>query len=305
MPILSVVELPNRSTSFGQGYQRRRKRTFRVITDSDYVSEDEVLFNLGLDYGDQYVNFGTGLIDPLCVLVDFDASPLDDDPRLWIVTCNYETQSAAPQATPTQNQQPGGGGDADDPTQWEPKITRSYGRIQWPMERGFDDDNELTIPVVNSAGDEFNPKPMMDVRYLIITHERIEAEYDIDAHANFGGAVNLIVWNGFVSERVLLDDWTVDDEYIGQTLFYRHRRVFHIAPPVLGTWKLFLLDAGFVDLLGNAIVAPNSKSPVTTPWPLADTGFPLTRTQIEAREHGWLDFRKCQRLDFDDLNITL
>jgi hypothetical protein len=305
MAIIDISWRPSRPATFGPGYSRRRRRVARVITDDEATTGTQIAYALGISIGDPHVDHLGGDYDPLCLCSQVDPQPLDDDPLLWLVTYDYETQASAPQATPAQNDQPGEGGDADDPTQWQARVTRGYGRIQWPMEKAFDDENNLTVPVVNTAGHEYSPKPMMDVRYLIITHERIEATYDAAEHLNFGGAVNIGDWNGFDAEAVLLDDWTVDDEYIGTTLFYRHRRVFWIAPPLLGTWKLELLNAGFVDATGNAIKTQDAKSQVSSPWPLDIEGIGLTPTAVLSLEHIWNTYRRCQRLDFADLNITL
>ncbi len=194
MAIISIEERPSRSSSFGQGYSRKRKRIFRVITDDEEDNEDTVGFAVGVSIGDPFIRFGSGLTDPLCLCVDISADPLEDFPLTWVVTCSYETSASAPFNQPTQNQQPGEGGDADDPTQWAPLKSWSYGTMQLPMRKAFDLDgnNTLTLAVVNSAGYPFKPPPPRNVKYSILTHARYEATFDADLHRQYADAVNAI-----------------------------------------------------------------------------------------------------------------
>lgn len=308
MAILSITERPTRSTQFGLGYSRRRKRIFRVITDSDTENEDVVAYGVGVSLGDVYVSFGSTVTDPLCLCVDIDATPLDDNPTIWLVTCSYETSASAPLLQPTQNQQPGEGGDADDPTQWAPLKSWSYGTMQLPMRKAFDldGDNMLTLAVVNSAGYPFKPPPPRNAKFSILTHTRYEATFDADFHRQYADAVNAGEWNGFAAECVCLADWQVEEVFIGTTLFYKHTRVFHFCPLGLDDWQLRLLDQGTRDAQGLDILDPRSGSPIATDWPLDGTGFALPSEDVLSGDHfTWILLPDHPTMPFDVFGITL
>ncbi len=308
MAIISIEERPSRSSSFGQGYSRKRKRIFRVITDDEEDNEDTVGFAVGVSIGDPFIRFGSGLTDPLCLCVDISADPLEDFPLTWVVTCSYETSASAPFNQPTQNQQPGEGGDADDPTQWAPLKSWSYGTMQLPMRKAFDLDgnNTLTLAVVNSAGYPFKPPPPRNVKYSILTHARYEATFDADLHRQYADAVNAIEWNGFAAECVYLADWQVEEVYIGTSLYYKHTRVFHFCPLGLDDWQLRLLDQGTRDANGLEITDPRHGAPVTTDWPLDGNGFALSAADVLAgNNYIWILLPDHPTMPFDVFDITL
>lgn len=303
MPVLTVKEIPQRDGSFAKGYARKYKRVFRVVSDDEKDGPITIGYATGISIGDEYESFETGETDPLALCTDVDAVQTDESSLIWIVTARYENETAAPQQTPTQNQQPGSGGDPDDPTQWAPKLAWTYGEVQLAMRKALSPAGVPSVPVVNSAGYPFDPPPMQRHKYLILTHTRIEDYHSTFDQQDYAGAINAGAWNARAALTVALEDWQVEDIYIGQTKFYRHTRVFHFCPPALEDWYLRLLDAGTRTGDGDPILDPITRDPVTRDWPMDGAGTDLSPADIAAGNHVWLTFRDRPTADFGALNI--
>ena len=297
MAVTSVIEQPRRSARFGKGYSRSTKRVFRVRTDNEQDGPYEVGYAVGVSIGDPYTSFASSESDPvpLCSSIDIDEG---ESPLIWIVTCTYEVEASAPFNTPTQvNRDGSGGGDSDDPTQWEPKITISTGTLQLAMRRTFLENNPADdttrVPVINSAGHPFSNPPMRNVKFSIVTHTRIE-EYDPAMsfiHRDYTGSMNMIPWNSYEAKTVALEDWNIEEIYIGVTLFHRHTRVFWLAPTDIDNWLVYILDAGTVDVNGKQNLDPDAKSARGYDWPLNGAGTFLTSAQVAAGQHQYVKFR--------------
>lgn len=305
MAVISVIEQPRRSARFGKGYSRSTKRVFRVRTDNEQDGPYEVGYAVGVSIGDPYTSFANSEGDPIptCSDVEIEES---ESPFIWIVTCTYEVEATAPFNTPTQTNRNGtGGGDSDDPTQWEPKTSVSTGRLQLALRRAFDKNNNLdalTVPVVNSAGHPYSNPPMRNVSFSIVTHVQIEA-YDagiVFQHRDYVGSMNSIPWNSFDKWMISLEDWNIEEIYIGVTRYHRHTRTFWIAPADVENWLVFLLDAGSTDINGKQNLDPDAKSARGYDWPLNGAGIFLTSAQVAAGNHKYNSFRDKKVRLFQD-----
>lgn len=305
MAVTSVIEQPRRGATFTTGFLRKPKRVFRVKTDSEQDGPYEVAYAVPVALGDPYESYNASESDPLALCVDIDVEE-GESPFIWIVTCKYDMGASAPQVTPTQTNRNGtGGGDSDDPTQWEPKTSVSTGRLQLALRRAFDKNNNLdalTVPVVNSAGHPYSNPPMRNVSFSIVTHVQIEA-YDagiVFQHRDYVGSMNSIPWNSFDKWMISLEDWNIEEIYIGVTRYHRHTRTFWIAPADVENWLVFLLDAGSTDINGKQNLDPDAKSARGYDWPLNGAGIFLTSAQVAAGNHKYNSFRDKKVRLFQD-----
>ena len=112
-----------------------------------------------------------------------DATAEDDDRLLWYVDIIYQSQRFSGAAQTNPNIPP-----------WELPPTVSYASVGTTriFEKAYDEENELTIPVVNSAGDPFDPPLEDDVQNLVIRISRNMAFLDVDPEwvDTYQGTVN-------------------------------------------------------------------------------------------------------------------
>jgi hypothetical protein len=201
MGIISVKEISSgRSGSFDDTFRRSYTRTVRVITDDTATGPIVVAFNpLMPNLWDPYVSHATGEIDIDAPLREKTPRLEDEsDPYRWLVELRYDTEGPEPvlyqeDGTPLGGVQgqspgkPGGGGGMDQPElrPWDISIdTMEY---QKPLRLAFDEDQaklpatqtpKRTVPVVNTAFDQYDPLPTYDTGEEIITITRIEPSFD-------------------------------------------------------------------------------------------------------------------------------
>ncbi len=300
MAVLSVIERPIRSGGYGRGYLRKRKRVFRVLCDSESDTEDVAGWACGVSIEDGWESWDGAFTDPLCTCYDIQAEQDGENSRAWIVTALYETPASAPQASPSQNQQPGQG-NSDDPAQWLPKKRWSYGTLQLAMDRSFSDANALTIPVANSAGHPFRNVPMRTVKFSVLTLTRYTDAFSRSDHQEYGNAVNLDAWNGYPALQVWNSDWTVDEEYFAGNLLYLHTHTLNFCPPDLPDWFLYLLDKGTKDKDGKTIADRLTRDAISDEWPMDGLGYFLSEADVFAKNHVWGRFRDKVALPFADV----
>lgn len=316
MAVVDVQERPIRNAQWGQGYARRRKRVFRVLVNSELDGADTAGGACGISIGDAFQSWDGSETDPLCTCTDADAEQTEDGSLVWIVTFNYQTPAVSPQQSQSQ---PQNGGDSNDPTQWLPKITRTYGQIQLVQRKCFDRDgnNTLTLPLVNSAGYPFRNVPPRTVQFSVYTHERYQTDFSSGDHRDYANSLNNDDWNGFAPGMWWLMSWEVEDVYIGGTKYYRHKRQFGLCPDDLNpgvegnpstpldnpTWQQFLLLAGTRDKDGNAIKDPQTGLEVSQDWPLDSDGYPLSTASITAGNFWYRQFPDHKELPFTVFDI--
>ena len=301
MAVVSVKPIPKRSINYGEGYTRRYKRMWRVIVDDDNDNEQTIGPALGLNIGDPYVSWDGSADDPLATCNSIECGQEEEASRVWIVTADYECPARSPQKSQSQ---PQGGSESNDPTQWLPKVNRTVGRLQITPRYHYGDSFTDQIAIVNSAGYPFNSVPPKNVRFQIYTHTCWRTSAMDDEREQYIGKVNSAAWNFREGGRWLLDDWETDDMYIGGTLYYMHRTVWHLCPEEINfegtpTWQMVLLDAGTREVSGNPIKDPQTHMEVTRDWPLDGDGHKLTVAEIASESFVYLKFNTLLEADFD------
>lgn len=305
---------PERPARFGKGNSRTYTRIARVLTDPllDPMGPLDVCFLLGIAIGDHYESNDGVEFDEQALCVNVDPR-CDDSPWIWIIRYDYEfaTDATAQLFTPQQNQKPGSGeGGVDDPTQWAPLKSWDTGTIMIPMRKAYDDNNDLVVPVVNSAGYPFDPLPQREAEYQILTYKcyTLAADFDKDFHRRVVGATNSDIWLDYLSGEALLRKWQANEMYIGPLLVMENTLIFWFLPSgeaLDGGWNPQILNEGTIGADGKEFVDSNHGGPVSRSVPMDAAGERLSDADVLAGNFDWLDFRRRKQADFNDLTFIM
>lgn len=176
-PEFVVVELAGRKGGVDAARQRTHTRRWRVTAPSPEYGDRRVLLAVsdhvgGLGIGTPYAigDPGDPEADPpvppdpwreadtfcLCNALEAQQADVegDGDGVDWIVTASYGPLD------PDQ---------ADNPLDQEPEVEWSFASYERVADRALDDDNEPTIPIVNTALDPFDPPVELDDPRPVLT----------------------------------------------------------------------------------------------------------------------------------------
>lgn len=180
-----------------------------------------------------------------------EAVPVSEDGCQWHVTVNYvpiDPQSLIP------------------PTERDVKVS-------WDSEESeriadFDVDGN---PVVNAAGDPFDPPVMVDQSRRILTIERNEADFDDQWVDQFVDKVNANTFYGRAAGEVLCKKITASTQFDSEDgAYWSVRYEFHVNPD---GWKSRPLNAGMRQLVSGVLAPILDKGvPVSQPVPLDSLG---------------------------------
>lgn len=170
MAVLSVNEDSPPTSSVNLQGERTYTRTFRVETTSPETGPRAVIAALGVAKGTTYA-YGLEA-DPGAVCLSIDVSPSSDDGCSWQATVQYGPWPAS-------------GPVAENPLLQPPDISFSHREFEVPVER-----DRLGNPIVNSAGDMFNPTATRDDSRLLISIARNEATAPLALMAAIRNTVN-------------------------------------------------------------------------------------------------------------------
>ncbi|MBN9521059.1 hypothetical protein J0H58_21500 [bacterium] len=262
--------------------------------------------------------FGSNEFDSFALCRRITPTQEDGTWDSWIVAAEYETNSGSPYSPPTNVGQPGAGGGsgaAGDPS-LEPQ-TEEWGTQtrEVPLVRDLGDpdatDPAETIPrpILNSAGQPFDPVPTNEDGWTTLTIERNEATVNSGRLAHFRFAVNKDVFLGKPPGRWILRPITARKVYKGAFGYYRFRYEFWLAGENDPDWDdLELLDQGLCMKGPGGVPTPiiRGGQPVSQPVLLKD-GIPLTPAQLADPKVGaqFLKYKRRKRRPFAPLNIEL
>ena len=323
MGFRSVCELHDgRTGGLSEGLERRYTRRFRVRTDSKSVGPIEVMFAPGVPrLYDPYQSYGTNEFDSFALCRRVTPTQDADDWFTWVVECEYDTTGGNPQGQPENPGQPGtggGSGAAGDPT-LEPQT------VEWGTQSrevaliedlGDPDSNDPIIknprPILNSAGQPFDPVPTIEQAHLTLTIERNEVEFDVGKATKYRNVVNKDMWLDRIPGRWLCRQITGRVVYKGAYQYARVRYEFWLSPTIRARdfWdNLELLDQGLCRLDADGerpVPIIRNGHPISQPALLKD-GAPLTRAQIRNPNVGpqYLRFKRYRREPFAPLKITI
>lgn len=223
--------------------------------------------------------------DAYAVMVDIDADQSSESPYLWQVTCRYSSDLGqpsqqrealaydpfgAPGENPGYTTSSGGGQVTRDP---DPRNRPAVFEVDWEQTTEVLMWDVNGDPIVNSAGDRFDPPPTVERSYPVITITKnldVSSELlNLDNQQVYQEIVNSDTPWGFPAGSLRFARW-------------RHSSAFEndVAYAVLSVtikvkwdgWKLRLLDVGFRNAAGAWFVDPDTRATPADPRPLDGAG---------------------------------
>jgi hypothetical protein len=353
MAITRVAEQwTGREAEFGDQYDRKYTRKFVVETDRVATSAIAVGFALGIPrVFSPYFNPLTGEIDYLARCTRVQPVQREDAPLVWDVTCEYATSSGqpadgsgvGPESGPSGDpNKPGEGGASDKPEDRPPKIKwrqetinlpfeRALAPAEWPASRriqllpmvvfdpagGFKKITKATdrwLPVLNAAGQRFDPFPTYEAAILVLDITRIEPAFDAELSLSYAYALNedQFLFAAPGQAQIL----PIESELVwigGQAYFETHYKI-RFCPDNLLDWQPLILNAGRKQMQGNptdytkpatAIIDKLTMTPVTEDVPLNEFGKALPPQTIANGPLVYMQFQAYPTVPFGPLNFPL
>jgi hypothetical protein len=265
MGIISVDEIRGaRQGSIDPQWHRSYRRAWRVITSDPYaIGPLGARLAIPVFFGQNYV-----LTNPLGAVVEYDnfafATKIDaqidpdcNDDTSWIVTVDYA---------------------AYDPTQFPENPLNHPIKISWGENR-FDQTcifDRNGNPVVNSAGDDFDPPIAIDDSRPTLRIVRNEATYDPIYALNWKDTLNADVFWGFAPLTVKLSTPLGELEYNPICGFYYVVTYqFEVNP---NGWVKNILDRGMRQIVGGLKqkILDDKGDDISSPELLDGNGVKLT-----------------------------
>lgn len=268
------------------------ERNFQVQTDSFKDGPLTVLNAPGLPgLLEAYVE-PNGTVDTTAFCSRREPTQDQNNGMIWLVRCFYtDDVTASPWTAP-------------------PEIEWGSVDYQQPIYQDLDGK-----AVVNSAGEMFDPPVTRDDSRPTLIVKRWEMA---DPGANivkYKDAVNSDFFYGQAPLTVKVKSITTQQRDYGKFTLWRTTYTFHIRPE---TWRLKLLDAGYVELitlggfalpfnLGKRAILDVTGHPVSRQWPLDGVGHAV---QIDSTKPIWgqlsyLNFRLYNELPFAGLALGI
>lgn len=277
--MIKVGETFVRRGSRNQLWQRTYERTFTVTTDDPDDGPATVAAALPVGIGDSYVCRNDSDPGSFCQSIDVECTT--DDGKGWTAVARYGPYDA--------NLEPA------NPVERPIKVSWSFARFERPVIVDLDG-----VPVLNSAGDPFDPPLTIDDSRPILTIVRNEQGFDPLLAYQFKDAVNAdAFWGvgpGIVKVLDISDELTKDPD-IGWYHVVTYQ--FEFNPD---GWQAHIADLGYRELnLTNELVPILFKGvPATVPARLNGEGGYLEDPDAETV---FLDFNVYRSLPFAPLNL--
>lgn len=227
----------------------------------------------------------------------------------WIVTVTYETP---------QSQDDTGGGGGGDPTTFDDRIAWGSRTIQVPVEVDVNG-----LPIINSAGDKFDPPPTKDKYLLEVSISTNQSSYTGIESKNYMGKINdaNVAFTGWTAAAgtLLCASIEAQNKYKNNYEYYEVTYVFVYDPE---GWVLSLLNVGFnertQDRNGNLTLKHIEREDddgnlvrVPNPVPLYGAGSGFEGQAVPASELArstsyinYIDFDILEEADFSSMNVT-
>jgi hypothetical protein len=295
---LEAAELPDPRSGvpFSHDQKRNYSKTFRVVlTSSDYDSIVACACpGLPLPYSIYYFIDALGVyaFDPSALLIRMSAQIENDEPNVWIVTCEYSTdlgEMAVPSFPGYPNSVGGSqsnGGASNDPELEPPEIAWDNEIVQ--MTPPYD---LRGSPFTNSANQPFMPAPTFPYAYPILSFTRNEKNFNLKKAAEYAFAVNDREFMGYPALTVMCQPISGRVMYKGKIAYTRVNYKFKfqalsVNPDTeleeLFSWEPRILDQGMMRLQKDPALPDFGKAipifrntPITQPVLLDLTGQPL------------------------------
>jgi hypothetical protein len=267
MPVSEIAEIfEGRSGSYTSTSMGAYRRRFRVIT--NYVGDDATVAMgaCGVSLGDQYITINGS--DPTAFATGFSAEQEDGDGFGWLVSVDYSWYS------PNDV----GGGPEQNPLLMPIDVSWEYR------------DNEYVVladinnkPLLNSAGDPYDPPFTINLPTQIMTVVRNEATYDAGLAYVYRNSINsdsFAFQSALFAKCIAITPKNVFHPTIGW--YYQVTYQFEFMNPRMSAdgqgWRKSLLDIGLRQIdpkTGKPVPITLNGQPVTQGMLLDGTGKPL------------------------------
>lgn len=281
MSVVYVEETFDREGSHDSAWKRTYRRSFVVVTDDEDDGAKTVREGLPVAIGNSFAAGNDVDEGSFCVLIRTQC--VSADGLQWVATCEYGPYDA--------NEKPA--------NPLERPIELSWDGAQFERIADIDADGK---PIVNSAGDLFDPPVTIDDSRPILSITRNERYFDPDLADMFRDAVNLDEWFGFPPETVKVAKLVArltKDQDIGY--FYVVSYEFAINRD---GWVRKILDQGFRELNGDGTatkaIVDKKGQPLSAASLLNGEGKKLA----VGSEPVSLEFKTYKRVSFALLNLT-
>lgn len=280
--------------------KQRYVRVYEVLTDDPNDDEDiaggEQARALGLPGNADVLKPGSNAF-----VQDIDAKVSSESPLRWLVTVTYdntwsefgsegqtidpntglsnytETGPGAHHGKPHQQRDP-------NPVNWSATYRTSHEQSQEPFTHDLDGN-----PVVNSAGDPFNPPLMVERSRPVIEITKYLADVNVEWLERFVDSVNLDTWHGRPARycRMIGLEW--ESQTVGAFAVWRVTFRIKIkggqwnegANDQGQGWDIRLLDVGYQEYTDGfkttkKLIDPKANNrgvEAPGPWPLDGLGF--------------------------------
>lgn len=181
MPAITYCQnLPGREADYGSGKDRRRRRSWLVLTEYRNYDEGQLLADVISSYGLPVPYVSPHPEDPTFLCKRLRGSQDRRSPLHWIVTAEYDTAPFNDQDEETK-----------DPLDRRAKFSWSTTTYQKAIEKDRDGN-----AIINSVGDYFDPPPLKDV-----SRWRVSVTKNVSVVPN-----SILTW----PDRLNLDEFEID-----------------------------------------------------------------------------------------------
>lgn len=260
MAVTFVDEQLHKRRSRIQDGQKHHTRVFVVRCSS---VDDGTAVALTGDDGTNAVP-GIGEAHPAdedALAISVDAEPADDSEKDFYVTVEY---SDSPDETK--------GISLVSPVEDPAVVDWGYEEFD---EAYFTDHSETPLPVVNTAGEPFDPFPTRSAGVRVVTIEKNEASLNLSQMESLTKTVNsnTITIDGetIAAGKAFMAGITAVKQSRGGNAFYRKRYTIRLKTD---DWDDRILNAGYQQLVDGERkdIVDAEGNPVTKPWPLDEDG---------------------------------
>jgi hypothetical protein len=314
MALVSVAEVPNnRGASVDERGHRRYRRTWRVVFDN-------------LNHGAAEAADATGayLYAPYVTATEVDLgatvrsiSPHEtEDFATWMVDVDYSSEWD-PVST---GQGPAGPGNTGGLTRGEENPVLRRAVLRWSsakytkaFEKAYDASNNLTVPVVNTAGEPFKALETERI-HLVLTIEKNFSSFDPNIIGQYTSTVNHAVWLTVPAERAFMANIEANQVAENFSSYWHTTWSIFVKVRPEDTWDREVASTGFNRYVLNDEGDAYKRVPIlidgmrpTEPQFLTADGqlMDMTRANLAAPlpTPVYLTFKEYPRRDFSLLNI--
>lgn len=268
MAIVSVNEITGREGGEDEEFKQTSTRLYLVLTDSATHTESDILSAAGLP-----VLFDVHPTLTGAMVIDRKArqSTNEDEPFLWTASITYSSVSKSKTDPATRSQ---------NPTDRPAVLKISFEQREIGLYVDLEGD-----PIINSAGDPFDPPPTMEETIGIISITRNKASVDFAQYMDFNGATNEFTFMGFPPDTLKIS-LEAERTFEQQQYFFIVNATIRVRPfydlgvgadfvTTMGGWQLKLLDAGYryIDAGNNYHnIVDDEGNSLHKPYPLDGAG---------------------------------